>query len=74
MQELKKDYNAKIRARIKKYRKLRGYSQEFLAEKIDRTREHINRIENGKETVGLNTFIRIAFTLDVSLEELAGLK
>jgi len=51
MQEFDKDYNAKIRARIKKYRKLRGYSQELLAEKIDRTREHINKIENGKQTV-----------------------
>jgi transcriptional regulator with XRE-family HTH domain len=74
MQEFKKDYNATIRARIKKYRKLRGYSQELLAEKIDRTREHINKLENGKQTIGLNTFIRLAFALDISLEELAGLK
>lgn len=74
MQEFNKDYNAEIRARIKKYRKLRGYSQEFLAEKIDRTREHINKIENGKKTIGLNTFIRLAFALEISLEELAGLK
>jgi len=74
LKKFKKDYNAKIRARIKKYRKLRGYSQELLAEKIDRTREHVNKIENGKQTVGLNTFIRLAFALDVSLEELAGLK
>jgi len=74
MQEFDKDYNAKIRARIKKYRKLRGYSQELLAEKIDRTREHINKIENGKQTTGLNTFIRLALALEISLEELAGLK
>lgn len=74
MQVFKKDYNSIIRLRIKKYRKLRGYSQEFLAEKIDRTREHVNKIENGKQTVGLNTFIRLAYALEVSLEELAGLK
>lgn len=74
MQVFDKDYNAKIRAKIKKYRKMRGYSQEFLAEKVDRTREQINKIENGKQTIGLNTFIRIALALDISLEELAGLK
>lgn len=74
MQVFKKDYNSVIRNRIKKYRKLRGYSQEFLAEKIDRTREHINKIENGKQTLGLNTFIRLAFVLGVSLDELAGLE
>ncbi|MDD3435715.1 MAG: helix-turn-helix transcriptional regulator [Candidatus Gastranaerophilales bacterium] len=73
MQVFDKDYNSKIRIQIKKYRKLRGYSQELLAEKINRTREHINKIENGKQTVGLNTFIRLAFALGVSLEELAGL-
>ncbi len=74
MQVFDKDYNSKIRVKIKKYRKLRGYSQELLAEKVDRTREQINKIENGKQTIGLNTFIRIAHALEVSLEELAGLK
>ena len=74
MQEvIKKDYNPAIRRRMKKYRKLRGYSQEFLAEKAESSREHINKIENGKDTIGLNTFIRIAIALEVSLEELAGL-
>jgi transcriptional regulator with XRE-family HTH domain len=68
------DFNPRIRKKIKYYRKLRGYSQEFLADKINRTREHLNRIENGKETLGLNTFIRIALVLEVSLEELADIK
>ncbi len=70
---INKDYNPMIRENIKKYRKLRGYSQEFLAEKADTSREHINKIENGKGTLGLNTFIRIAIALGVSLEDLANL-
>lgn len=73
MQDFKKDYNSIIRRRIKKYRKLRGYSQEFLAEKANISREHMNKIENGKGTLGLNNFIQIAIALEVSLNDLVGL-
>lgn len=50
------------------------YSQEYLAELIDRTREHVNRLEKGRETIGFTTFIKLAQIFNVSLDELAGYK
>lgn len=67
-----KNYNLKIRNRIKKYRKQNGLSQEQLAELIDCSREHIARIENGKINLGLDNFIRLATIFHISLDELAG--
>jgi len=71
MQE-SKNYNLKIRNRIKKLRKQKGLSQEKLAELIDCSREHLARIENGKINIGLGNFIRLAQVFEVSLDELAG--
>ena len=70
--QVSKNYNMKIRNRIKKYRKLNGYSQEQLAELIDCSREHIARIENGKINIGLSNFIKLAEVFKISLDELAG--
>ena len=59
MQE-KKIYNKKLAENIRLFRKKNNYSQEYLAELIDRTREHVNRLEKGKETIGFPTFIKLA--------------
>ncbi len=72
--QVSKNYNIKIRNRIKKYRKLHGYSQEQLAELIDCSREHIARIENGKINIGLSNFIKLAEVFQISLDELAGFR
>lgn len=71
MQEFK-NYNLKIRYRIRKNRKRLGLSQERLAEIIDCSREHIARIENGKINIGLENFIKLAQVFNISLDELAG--
>ncbi len=71
MQEFK-NYNLKIRKRIRKNRKKLGLSQERLAEIIDCSREHIARIENGKINIGLENFIKLAQVFNISLDELAG--
>ena len=71
MQE-KKIYNKKLAENIRLFRKKNNYSQEYLAELIDRTREHVNRLEKGKETIGFPTFIKLAQVFGVSLDELAG--
>ena len=73
MQEFK-NYNVKIRNRIRKNRKRLGLSQEQLAEIIDCSREHIARIENGKINRGREYFIRLAQVFNISLDELAGYK
>ena len=71
MQE-EKLYNKKLAENIRLFRKKNNYSQEYLAELIDRTREHVNRLEKGKETIGFPTFIKLAQVFGVSLDELAG--
>ena len=71
MQE-EKIYNKKLAENIRLFRKKNNYSQEYLAELIDRTREHVNRLEKGKETIGFPTFIKLAQVFGVSLAELAG--
>lgn len=65
-------YNRKLAENIRLFRKKNNYSQEYLAELIDRTREHVNRLEKGKETIGFPTFIKLAQVFGVSLDELAG--
>ena len=71
MQEFR-NYNLKIRNRIKKNRKRIGFTQEELAEVVDCSREHIARIENGKINAGLDLFIKLATIFEISLDELAG--
>lgn len=68
------NYNQTISQNIRKFRLERGFSQEYLAELIDRSREHISRLETGKESIGLSSFIRLAQIFDVSLDEFAGYK
>lgn len=65
-------YNQKLAKKIRELRIKNKYSQEYLAELIDRTREHVNRLEKGRETIGFSTFIRLAQIFNVSLDELAG--
>lgn len=43
-------YNRKLAENIRVFRKKNNYSQEYLAELIDRTREHVNRLEKGKQS------------------------
>ena len=49
------------------YRKLRGLTQEQLAEKIDRTPAFIGHVEapNIKKAISLDTLFQIATVLDV---------
>ena len=65
-------YKLRLAENIRHLRKKNGYSQEYLSALIDRTREHINRLETGKETIGFPMFIRLAKVFKVSLDELAG--
>ena len=71
MQDLQK-YNKLLAKNIRMLRKRNKYSQEYLAELVDRTREHINRLETGKETIGFSTFIKLADVFYFSLDTLAG--
>lgn len=56
-----------IGLKIAYYRKLRGLTQEQLAEKIERTPAFVGHVEapNIKKAISLDTLFQIATTLDV---------
>ena len=55
---------------IKKYRKIKGFTQAELSEKIDVVPQYFNKIENGKSLPSLDTLIKICNELDISADEL----
>lgn len=61
-----------IGARIVYYRKLKGITQEKLAENVGISPQYLSRIENGSypKSVSLSTLIRIADKLDVPVSKL----
>lgn len=60
---------ASLSENIKKFRELRGYSQELLAEKAGCTREFINRIENKKEDLSLKMLLKLSYVLEIKLKD-----
>ncbi|MDO5569094.1 MAG: helix-turn-helix transcriptional regulator [bacterium] len=59
-----------VRRNIKKYRKMRNYTQQQLAEETDLTADFIWEIESPKRNKGfsLSTLGRIADALDIPIE------
>jgi len=57
-------------ARIKELRKIKGLSQEGLAEKVDISPNYLGRIERGKENPTLDMLLRLAEALGVELWEI----
>lgn len=53
------------RARLKK-----GYTQEYVAEKVDLSVPHVSRIERGRKTVYLDKLGRWCDVLDTPIEEI----
>ena len=67
-----KDIKKNISYNIRKYRKLRGYTQEQLALYTDRSFEFIRRIESekGKKGFSVDTLYRIATVLEITMNDL----
>lgn len=55
---------------LKKYRKLNGFNQEDLAEKIYVTRQTISKWENDKNYPDIHNLIALSTLFDISLDEL----
>lgn len=55
---------------IKGIRENKGISQEELAELLKISVGHLNRVERGKRSPSLKLAVRIAKTLDCTLDEL----
>lgn len=64
----KKPLNIAIGSRIKLARENRGWTQEELAEKIDRSTQFISTIERGIAGASLGTVINLCEVLGVSSE------
>jgi transcriptional regulator with XRE-family HTH domain len=58
-----------IGIRLKELRSRRNLTQEQLAERAGVNSKYINSIERGKENPTLDTFIKLAETLDVTIGE-----
>lgn len=56
--------------RAKQYRKRRGYTQEEIAEQIDKTAMFIRLIESGEKGMSIETFVDLANALNVTADEL----
>ena len=67
MKDQYKNEHLQLGLKIAYYRKLRGYTQEVLAEKIDCSAAFIGHVEapNIKKSVSLDTLFAIAKALDV---------
>ena len=68
----REEFDAKARAwyygeLLRELRKELGMTQKELAERVNRERTYINRIEKGKTDLQLSSFIRIASALGVML-------
>lgn len=55
---------------IKRFRELKDFSQNVLAEKLGISREHLAKVETAKRYASLQLIFRIAETLEVEVKEL----
>jgi transcriptional regulator with XRE-family HTH domain len=69
MQDNENNYLNIISKNIKKFREYNGLSQELLAEKVDCSREFINRVENRKEDVSLKMLLKLSFVFKVNPQQ-----
>ena len=70
--DFSKDIKKIISQNIRKYRKLKGYTQEQLALYTDRSFEFIRRIESekGRKGFSIETLWRITVVLDITMNQL----
>ncbi|EUJ41629.1 helix-turn-helix domain-containing protein [Brochothrix campestris] len=59
-------------ANIRKYRKLKGYSQAFVAQHLHVTPQTISKWETNKSMPDVGSLYQLALFLDVSFEQLLG--
>ncbi len=66
----KNDIYRKLGLNIKKYRTLRGLTQEKLADRINKSINLVGKVEVAMNRPSFGTIIDIADALDISLKEL----
>lgn len=60
----------KLGQSVHEYRKLRGLSQQELAESSDLDRAYISAVEHGKQNISIGAIAKLAKALNLSIEEL----
>ena len=55
---------------VRRLRRLRGLSQERLAERVGNSVKHIGQVERGEVNVGLDILSRIAIALSIDVDDL----
>ncbi len=55
---------------IKKYRLQKDWSQEYLAEKINLSREYIVRVEKGQKNISLKKLFMLSDVLEIKFSDL----
>ena len=64
------EINKKVGERIRKYRLVKGLSQEKLAFEADLHRAYIGQIERGEKNIGVQNLQKIAPALKVKISKL----
>lgn len=52
---------------IRRIRVLRGFTQEQVAEMIDRSEAHLSHIESGKSNIGLESLVNLSNVLNIDI-------
>ena len=60
----------KLGGSVHEYRKLRGFSQQELADTSDLDRAYISAVEHGKQNISIGAISKLAKALNLSIEEL----
>lgn len=63
-------YLRKLGHSVHEYRKLRGFSQQELANSSDLDRAYISAVEHGKQNISIGAISKLAKALNLSIEEL----
>lgn len=67
------DYGA-MGARVRQWRKKRGMTQEQLAERAGVSPSYLGHIERGTRIASINTIVELCTALDVTPNDLLGIK
>lgn len=54
---------------LQKHRRVKGYSQEYMAEQLGISQRQYSRIENGRSKLGLQRLMTICHVLSVQIED-----
>jgi len=66
------EINKRLGINIRRYREMKGWSQEQLALEADLHRAYIGQIERGEKNIGLVNLEKIANALNIHLKNLLG--